>query len=70
MREQFGQVIGAFRAVKHVCAEMRCGAEVAEALAWDAATATFGPQHRSAAVRRLVRRASPAGGAARDSLGR
>ncbi|MEV6898255.1 acyl-CoA dehydrogenase family protein [Amycolatopsis sp. NPDC051372] len=45
VREQFGQVIGAFQAVKHLCAEMLCRAEAAEALAWDAATAAFGPQH-------------------------
>ncbi|MFR9731227.1 acyl-CoA dehydrogenase family protein [Saccharopolyspora sp. MS10] len=36
-REQFGQVIGAFQAVKHLCARMLCGAEQAAALAWDAA---------------------------------
>ncbi|MEV0073657.1 MULTISPECIES: acyl-CoA dehydrogenase [unclassified Amycolatopsis] len=45
VREQFGQVIGAFQAVKHLCAEMLCRAEAAEALAWDAATAAFGSQH-------------------------
>ncbi|MGW5718834.1 acyl-CoA dehydrogenase family protein [Amycolatopsis sp. NPDC003865] len=38
VREQFGQAIGAFQAVKHLCAEMLCRAEAAEALAWDAAS--------------------------------
>ncbi|WP_326569785.1 acyl-CoA dehydrogenase [Amycolatopsis rhabdoformis] len=50
VREQFGQVIGAFQAVKHLCAEMLCRAEAAEALAWDAASAAFGPQHAIAAA--------------------
>ena len=36
-REQFGQVIGTFQAIKHLCAEMLCRAEQAAALAWDAA---------------------------------
>ncbi|MEV4142303.1 acyl-CoA dehydrogenase family protein [Amycolatopsis sp. NPDC049691] len=38
VREQFGRPIGAFQAVKHLCAEMLCRAEAAEALAWDAAS--------------------------------
>ncbi|RSM38047.1 acyl-CoA dehydrogenase [Amycolatopsis balhimycina DSM 5908] len=37
VREQFGKPIGAFQAIKHLCAEMLCRAEAAEALAWDAA---------------------------------
>jgi alkylation response protein AidB-like acyl-CoA dehydrogenase len=37
VREQFGRPIGSFQAVKHLCAEMLCRAEVAAALAWDAA---------------------------------
>ncbi|GAA4527977.1 acyl-CoA dehydrogenase [Amycolatopsis samaneae] len=37
VREQFGRPIGAFQAVKHLCAEMLSRAEAAEALAWDAA---------------------------------
>jgi len=37
VREQFGHPIGSFQAVKHLCAEMLCRAEAAEALAWDAA---------------------------------
>ncbi|UOZ11469.1 acyl-CoA dehydrogenase [Amycolatopsis sp. WQ 127309] len=41
VREQFGQPIGGFQAIKHLCAEMLCRAEAAEALAWDAA----GGQH-------------------------
>ncbi|MCW4353384.1 acyl-CoA dehydrogenase [Hoyosella sp. YIM 151337] len=38
-REQFGAKIGAFQAVKHLCATMLCRAEKAAALAWDAACA-------------------------------
>jgi 3-oxochol-4-en-24-oyl-CoA dehydrogenase len=38
-REQFGQVIGSFQAVKHLCAHMLCEVEKATALAWDAARA-------------------------------
>ncbi|RRO17559.1 acyl-CoA dehydrogenase [Saccharopolyspora rhizosphaerae] len=38
-REQFGQVIGSFQAVKHLCARMLCEVEKATALAWDAARA-------------------------------
>ncbi|MFI5612229.1 acyl-CoA dehydrogenase family protein [Amycolatopsis sp. NPDC051903] len=48
VREQFGQVIGGFQAVKHLCAEMLCRTEAAEALAWDAARAARGPQHATA----------------------
>ncbi|GAB2672892.1 acyl-CoA dehydrogenase [Saccharopolyspora gloriosae] len=36
-REQFGQLIGTFQAVKHLCAEMLCRTEQVAALAWDAA---------------------------------
>ncbi|SFQ08527.1 Acyl-CoA dehydrogenase [Amycolatopsis arida] len=39
VREQFGRPIGAFQAVKHLCAEMLVRAELAAALAWDAARA-------------------------------
>lgn len=39
VREQFGQRIGAFQAVKHLCAEMLETAESVTAAAWDAATA-------------------------------
>ena len=38
-REQFGQVIGSFQAIKHLCAQMLCKVEKATALAWDAARA-------------------------------
>ncbi|MFJ7216975.1 acyl-CoA dehydrogenase family protein [Amycolatopsis sp. NPDC098790] len=38
VREQFGRAIGGFQAIKHLCAEMLCRAEAAEALAWDAAS--------------------------------
>ncbi|HET6499188.1 MAG TPA: acyl-CoA dehydrogenase [Amycolatopsis sp.] len=39
VREQFGKPIGSFQAVKQLCAEMLCRAEIAAALAWDAARA-------------------------------
>ncbi|NIH88112.1 acyl-CoA dehydrogenase [Amycolatopsis granulosa] len=39
VREQFGRPIGFFQAVKHLCAGMLCRAELAGALAWDAARA-------------------------------
>jgi len=39
VREQFGRPIGAFQAIKHLCASMLCQSEVAAALAWDAANA-------------------------------
>ena len=38
-RHQFGRPIGAFQAVKHLCASMHCRAETAAALARDAARA-------------------------------
>ena len=38
-RHQFGRPIGAFQAVKHLCATMACRAERAAAVAWDAARA-------------------------------
>ncbi|MBB4684884.1 acyl-CoA dehydrogenase [Amycolatopsis jiangsuensis] len=44
VREQFGHPIGSFQAVKHLCAEMLCRAEAAEALAWDGASAVESPQ--------------------------
>jgi len=36
-RRQFGQLIGEFQAVKHLCAWLHCRAERAGAVAWDAA---------------------------------
>jgi alkylation response protein AidB-like acyl-CoA dehydrogenase len=39
VREQFGQPIGGFQAVKHRCADMLCDLELARAATWDAATA-------------------------------
>ncbi|WP_179956724.1 acyl-CoA dehydrogenase [Amycolatopsis anabasis] len=51
VREQFGRPIGSFQAVKHLCAEMLCRAELAGALAWDAARAAGEPgQHALAAA--------------------
>jgi alkylation response protein AidB-like acyl-CoA dehydrogenase len=38
-RHQFGRPIGAFQAVKHLCAGLLCRAERAAAVAWDAALA-------------------------------
>ncbi|MCW2794247.1 MAG: acyl-CoA dehydrogenase [Nocardioides sp.] len=42
VREQFGQKIGSFQAVKHLCAEMLETAEAVTAAAWDVASAAFG----------------------------
>ena len=42
VREQFGQKIGAFQAIKHLCAEMLETAESVTAAAWDAAAAADG----------------------------
>ncbi|GAA1541797.1 acyl-CoA dehydrogenase family protein [Nocardioides humi] len=42
VREQFGQRIGAFQAIKHLCAEMLETAEAVTAAAWDAASAADG----------------------------
>ncbi|MGA8845246.1 MAG: acyl-CoA dehydrogenase [Nocardioides sp.] len=39
VREQFGQKIGSFQAVKHLCAEMLETAEAVTAVAWDVASA-------------------------------
>ncbi len=51
VREQFGRPIGSFQAVKHLCAEMLCRAESADALAWDAAMAADdAAQHSLAAA--------------------
>ncbi|MDT7796624.1 MAG: 3-oxochol-4-en-24-oyl-CoA dehydrogenase [Actinomycetota bacterium] len=50
VREQFGQPIGGFQAIKHLCAEMLCRAEAAEALAWDAANGQHPLSVASAAV--------------------
>lgn len=38
VREQFGQPIGRFQAIKHLCAEMLETAEATAAVAWDAAS--------------------------------
>ncbi|MGW4522591.1 acyl-CoA dehydrogenase family protein [Amycolatopsis sp. NPDC004378] len=50
VREQFGKPIGAFQAIKHLCAEMLSRAEAAEALAWDAAAGQHPLSVASAAV--------------------
>ncbi|CAN5415967.1 acyl-CoA dehydrogenase [soil metagenome] len=42
VREQFGQKIGAFQAIKHLCAQMLETAEAATAVAWDVASAATG----------------------------
>jgi len=41
VREQFGQKIGAFQAIKHLCAEMLETAEAVTAAAWDVASIAF-----------------------------
>ena len=41
VREQFGQKIGAFQAIKHLCAEMLETAEAVTAAAWDVAAVAF-----------------------------
>jgi len=46
VRVQFGRPIGTFQAVKHHCANMLVFAELATAVAWDAARA-FGPGEQS-----------------------
>ncbi|MEI5674024.1 MULTISPECIES: acyl-CoA dehydrogenase [unclassified Nocardioides] len=43
VREQFGQKIGSFQAIKHLCAEMLETAESVTAAAWDVASVAFGP---------------------------
>ena len=43
VREQFGRVIGSFMAVKHHCADMKVQADLATAVAWDAAQANADP---------------------------
>lgn len=44
VREQFGQPIGRFQAIKHLCAEMLEAREAIAAVAWDAASAGAGEQ--------------------------
>ena len=41
VREQFGQKIGAFQSIKHLCAEMLETAEAVTAAAWDVAAIAF-----------------------------
>jgi alkylation response protein AidB-like acyl-CoA dehydrogenase len=48
VREQFGQPIGGFQAVKHRCADMLCDVELARAASWDAATALDDPNTEDA----------------------
>jgi alkylation response protein AidB-like acyl-CoA dehydrogenase len=43
VREQFGQKIGSFQAIKHLCAEMLETAEAVTAAAWDVASVTPSP---------------------------
>ncbi|MEV7847450.1 acyl-CoA dehydrogenase family protein [Streptomyces cyaneofuscatus] len=43
VREQFGRPVGAFQAVKHLCADMLVRLEQARALTWDAARAADEP---------------------------
>ncbi len=50
LREQFGRPIGSFQAIKHLCAEMLCRAELATAVAWDAAQTADDPAQRPIAA--------------------
>ncbi|MFH8482230.1 acyl-CoA dehydrogenase [Streptomyces sp. NPDC018055] len=59
VREQFGRPIGAFQAVKHLCADMLVRLEQARALTWDAA--------RAADEEAAVPEARAGGGAARSA---
>ncbi|NYS20382.1 acyl-CoA dehydrogenase [Streptomyces sp. SJ1-7] len=59
VREQFGRPIGAFQAVKHLCADMLVRLEQARALTWDAA--------RAADEEAAVPGARAGGGAARSA---
>ncbi|NED00321.1 acyl-CoA dehydrogenase [Streptomyces sp. SID6648] len=57
VREQFGRPIGAFQAVKHLCADMLVRLEQARALTWDAARAVdeeTGAEETGAEARGLV----------------
>ncbi|WP_243057455.1 acyl-CoA dehydrogenase [Nocardioides sp. SR21] len=46
VREQFGQKIGSFQAIKHLCAEMLEIAESVTAAAWDVASAASGDEEQ------------------------
>ncbi|MFD5826315.1 acyl-CoA dehydrogenase family protein [Lentzea sp. NPDC060358] len=49
-RRQFGRAIGSFQAVKHLCVEMLCRAELAGSVAWDAARSVGEDEHPLAAA--------------------
>ena len=55
VREQFGQKIGAFQSIKHLCAEMLETSESVTAAAWDAARAVTDDARRSTSSRRWWR---------------
>lgn len=66
LREQFGRPIGAFQAVKHLCADMLVRLEQARALTWDAARAA---DESARAAEEGAHAAEESGGAGPGALG-
>ncbi|MGW6285366.1 acyl-CoA dehydrogenase [Streptomyces sp. NPDC055107] len=73
VREQFGRPIGAFQAVKHLCADMLVRLEQARALTWDAARAADesarAADESARAAEESARAAEESGGAGPGALG-
>jgi alkylation response protein AidB-like acyl-CoA dehydrogenase len=68
VREQFGRPIGQFQGVKHRCADMLCGLELARAATWDAARAEDPDQAALAAAVAGALAPDAAYGAAKDCI--